>query len=142
MVLYDGATSTQRDLASAAGITPAAAVAKSGADLEYLRMKREAGDATALTGADLTQRGAVRAEIYGTGESTYAAAGSKVTRIFGRNFTGATGVTFGGTAGTAFSVLSDEVIQVTTPAKGAGTYDVVVAHPDGNATLTNGVVFV
>lgn len=141
MTLYDGATSTQRDLASRAGITPAAAVLKSGADLELAVATREAGGATALTGADLKQRGAVRPEIYAAGASSYAAAGSEVTRIVGRNFTGATGVTFGGTAGTSFSVVSDEVIQVTTPAKSADTYDVVVAHPEGDATLVDGAVF-
>lgn len=141
MAFKDGATSTQLALASRAGITPAAAILKSGADLEYLAKTREAGGATVLTGADLEQRGAVRAEIYATGKSSYATAGSEVTRIIGRNFTGATAVSFGGTAGTSFSVISDEVIQVTTPAKAAATYDVVVAHPDGNATLTAGAVF-
>ncbi len=142
MPFYDGATSEQLKLASAAGITPAVARTKSGADLALAIATREAGGATALTGADLAQRGAVRAEVYGSGESTYAAAGGKVTRIYGRNFTGATAVNFGATPGTAFSVLNDETIQVTTPAKAAATYDLTVVHPDGNGTLTNGVVYV
>lgn len=67
--------------------------------------------------------------------------GGTVVTIYGSNFTGSTGVTFGGTAGTAFSVVSDGQIQVTTPAKTAGAYNVVVTDPGGNATLTNGFTY-
>jgi len=70
------------------------------------------------------------------------AAGGSVVLIDGDNFTGATSVTFGGTAGTAFSVINDNTIQVTTPAKAAGSYDVVVVKGAGNATLTAGVTYV
>jgi hypothetical protein len=142
MGFTDGATSEQRRLANAAGVTLAVARTKSGADLEFARLTREAGGATQLTGMDLAQRATSRASVHGSGESTYAAAGGKVTRIFGEGFTGATAVNFGATPGTDFSVLSDEIIEVTTPAKAAATYDLTVVHPDGNGTLTNGVVFV
>jgi hypothetical protein len=69
-------------------------------------------------------------------------AGGEVVLIDGDNLTGATSVTFGGTAGTAFSVVNDNTIQVTTPAKAAGAYDVVVVKAAGNATLTAGVTYV
>lgn len=137
----DGATATRKNLASRAGVSVAVANTMSGADLEFLAQKNDAGGITAKSGADIFLEGAARPSITSMGEPSYAAAGSKATRIFGEGFTGATGVTFGGTAGTAFSVVSDKVIAVTTPAKSAGTYDVVVAHPAGNATLTNGAVF-
>lgn len=70
------------------------------------------------------------------------AAGGKVILVDGDNFTGATSVTFGGTAGTAFSVKDDNTIQVTVPAKAAGSYDVVVVKGAGNGTLTAGVTYV
>ena len=68
-------------------------------------------------------------------------AGGRVIRIIGAGFMGATGVTFGGTAGTVFSVVSDTLIEVTAPAKAAGAYDVVVQHPNGNATIAGGYTY-
>jgi hypothetical protein len=71
------------------------------------------------------------------------AAGGTALVIEGDNFTGATGVTFGGTAGTSFSVADDNKILVTTPAKTAGTYDVVVQKvAGGNVTKTGAVKYV
>lgn len=70
------------------------------------------------------------------------AAGGEVVLVDGDNLTGATSVTFGGTAGTAFTVVDDNTIRVTTPAKAAGTYDVVVVKGAGNGTLTAGVKYV
>lgn len=69
-------------------------------------------------------------------------AGGRVVRIIGTGFTGATGVTFGGTAGTSFSVVSNTLIEVTAPAKAAGAYDVVVQHPTGNSTIASGYTYV
>lgn len=69
--------------------------------------------------------------------NTGDAAGGDATVITGLNLTGATGVTFGGTPGTAFSVVNDTTINVTTPAHAAGAVNVVVAHPGGNVTKTN-----
>ncbi len=73
--------------------------------------------------------------------ATGPAAGGTVVTITGTNFSGAEGVTFGGTAGTAFSVVSDTRIQVTTPAKTAGAYNVVVVDDAGNVTETNGYTY-
>jgi hypothetical protein len=70
-----------------------------------------------------------------------AAAGNTVVVVQGRFFTGATSVTFGGTAGTALTVVDDETIRVTTPAKAAGTYAVAVVTPNGTATDTENVTF-
>ena len=58
--------------------------------------------------------------------------GTPVT-ITGTGFTGATGVTFGGAPGTAFTVVDDSTITVTTPAGTPGTADVVVQHPNGDS---------
>lgn len=71
------------------------------------------------------------------------AAGGTPLVVYGDNFTGATGVTFGGTAGTAFSVVDDNTIHVTSPAKAAGAYAVVVTKGVGNSnSLANGVTYV
>lgn len=138
----DGAIAHRKGLASRAGVTLAVAQTLSGADLEFRALQREAAGVTAKTGADLTLQANLRANIIATGEVTYAAAGGKVTRIIGEGFLGATAVQFGGTPGTAFSVINDQVIQVTTPAKAAATYDLTVVHPAGNAVLVGGVVYV
>lgn len=142
MTTLDGASAAQKELASEAGVSAATAVAMSGADLEFARLKREAAGATTLSGADVTQKAASVPHIISAGEATYAAAGNKVTNVIGKGFTDATAVQFGGTNGTAFSVVSDEIIEVTTPAKVAGTYDLTVVHPKGNAILANGVTYV
>ncbi|MGJ4844988.1 IPT/TIG domain-containing protein [Leifsonia sp. Le1] len=60
-------------------------------------------------------------------------AGGTVVTITGTGFTGATGVTFGGTAGTGFTVVNDTTITVTTPAHAPGAADVVVQSPNGNS---------
>jgi hypothetical protein len=66
--------------------------------------------------------------------------GGTAVVITGTGFTGATGVTFGGAAGTLFTVVNATTINVTTPA-GTGLVDVVVLHPGGNATLTGGFTY-
>ncbi|HET9144038.1 IPT/TIG domain-containing protein [Actinophytocola sp.] len=73
--------------------------------------------------------------------NTGAAAGGTVVTINGTNLGGTEGVTFGGTAGTAFKRISDTRVQVTTPAKTAGAYNVVVQDDAGNVTVTNGFTY-
>jgi len=62
------------------------------------------------------------------------AGGTPVT-ITGAGFTGATAVTFGGTAATAVVVVNANTLTATTPAKAAGTYDVRVTTPKGTSTI-------
>jgi hypothetical protein len=61
------------------------------------------------------------------------AAGGTVVTITGANFTGATGVRFGATAATTFTVHSATQITATAPA-GSGTVDVTVNGPTGTST--------
>jgi len=61
------------------------------------------------------------------------AAGGTVVTVTGTGFTGTSGVTFGGTAGTDVTVLSDTRLQVVTPAHAAGTVPMVVTTPGGTA---------
>jgi len=67
--------------------------------------------------------------------NTGLAAGGTAVTISGINFTGATGVTFGGTAATAVAVVNANTITCTSPAKAAGTYDVVVTTPNGTSPI-------
>lgn len=69
--------------------------------------------------------------------TTGPAAGGTVVTIKGTNLTGVSGVTFGGTAGTALTVVSDTEVRVTTPAKSAGAHAVVVADDSGNTAAGN-----
>jgi len=69
-------------------------------------------------------------------------AGGAPVSIGGEGLTGSTGVTFGGTAGTSFTVVSDSLVRVNTPAHAAGAVNVVVANPRGNVTVTNGYTYV
>lgn len=69
-----------------------------------------------------------------------AAGGSSVT-ITGTNLTGATAVSFGGSAATSFAVDSATQIRATTPAHAAGAVDVTVTTPYGDATSTNGFTY-
>lgn len=81
------------------------------------------------------------AEIDSITPATGAAAGGTAVVIKGSGFDGATGVTFGGTAGTSFSVVDPTEIHVTTPAKTAGTYNVVVSDDAGAVTKVGGFVY-
>jgi hypothetical protein len=74
--------------------------------------------------------------------SALPAAGGTVVRVDGDNLTGSTSATVGGTAATAFSVVNDDTVQFTVPAKAAATYSVVVVKAAGNGTLTNSVTYV
>ena len=71
-----------------------------------------------------------------------SAAGGTVVTITGTGLTGATAVTFGGTAATTFIVNSDTTITATAPAHAAGTVDVVVTTPIGTSANTAGDNFV
>ncbi|WP_421928847.1 putative Ig domain-containing protein [Neoaquamicrobium sediminum] len=68
------------------------------------------------------------------------AGGTSVT-ITGTNFTGATAVTFGGTAAASFTVNSSTTISAVTPAGTAGAVDVAVTTPGGTNTETGGFTY-
>jgi len=69
-------------------------------------------------------------------------AGGTVVTIKGQNLIRVTGVTFGGVAGTAFDVVDDDEITVTTGAHAAGAVNVVATNPSGTDTLTGGFTYV
>lgn len=73
--------------------------------------------------------------------NTGPAAGGTVVTITGDDLKDVTGVTFGGTAGTALVKDSDESIHVTAPAHAAGAVNVVVTDPSGSKTVTAGFTY-
>lgn len=56
---------------------------------------------------------------------------TKIVTITGARFTGVTAVTFGGTAATAFQVISDSILVATMPAGSAGSAAIVVTNAAG-----------
>jgi Autotransporter beta-domain/Cadherin-like beta sandwich domain/IPT/TIG domain len=70
------------------------------------------------------------------------AAGGTSVVITGTNFTGATAVSFGGTAATSYAVNSSTQITATTAAHAAGPTDVVVTTANGTATSAGAYTYV
>lgn len=70
--------------------------------------------------------------------ATGPAAGGTVVTIVGRFLADVTGVTFGGTAGTSLTLVNDNLLRVTAPAKAAGAHNVVVTNAGGSTTKTGG----
>ena len=66
------------------------------------------------------------------------AVGGTSATITGTDLTGATSVTFGGTAVISFTANSATSITVIVPTHAAGLVDVVVTTPGGSTTLSNG----
>lgn len=62
---------------------------------------------------------------------TWAAAGGESVVLSGKHFTGTTGVTVGGTAATDFTIVNDTLLALVTPAKTAGSHNVVVTNATG-----------
>jgi hypothetical protein len=69
-----------------------------------------------------------------------ASGGTGVT-LTGTGFTGATSLTFGGTAATSLNVVSSTSVTAVTPAHATGAVDVVITTPAGTATKTNGFTY-
>lgn len=84
----------------------------------------------------------VASDLVSITPTTGPAAGGTAITVTGTGFINASGVTFGGTAGTDFIVVSDTSITVTTPPHAAGVVSVVVLDIDGNdAGLPTGYTY-
>lgn len=85
----------------------------------------------------LTGLNAAKTTVTSITPATGLAAGGTATAIVGTHLGRVTSVTFGGSTGTSFSVLSETSIHVTTPAHAAGAVSVVFVGADGgNVTKT------
>jgi hypothetical protein len=67
--------------------------------------------------------------------------GGTAVALFGQNFTGATGVSFGGTPAASYLVVSDSEIWAVAPAGGAGAVDVTVTTSNGTSDTTSADLF-
>lgn len=87
------------------------------------------GKLTAITNpnADMTPT------VSGLSPAAGGTAAGGLVSILGNHFTGATAVSFGGTAATNFAVINDALIVATKPALTAGSKDVTVTTPAGTA---------
>jgi hypothetical protein len=68
---------------------------------------------------------------------TGATAGGMIVIITGTNFAGATGVSFGATAATSFTIDSDTQITAVAPAGSAATVDIRVATNNGTSSIVS-----
>jgi uncharacterized repeat protein (TIGR02543 family) len=73
-------------------------------------------------------------EVTGLSPAIGHISGGTTVTITGRFFTGATAVSFGGTAAASFTVNSDTSITATSPAHADGTADVTVTTPGGTTS--------
>lgn len=67
--------------------------------------------------------------------------GGDTVTLTGSGFTGATAVSFGGTAAASFTVVSDTQLTAVTPAASAGAVDVTVTTPVGSFTAKKAFTF-
>jgi hypothetical protein len=74
--------------------------------------------------------------VKGINPATGSTAGGTLISIFGSNFTGATGVSFGGTAAQSFTVQSDSQVNAVSPGHNAGAADVQVTNADGTSSTS------
>jgi len=114
--------------------TPRGAAYESGTRLVY-------GPGSVLSQADFDGLFATATVTSVTPSTGLPAAGGTVVTIVGTSLGGVESVTFGGTAGTALTYVSDTSIKVTTPAKTAGVVAVVVVDDSGSVAAGN-VTFV
>ncbi|MEO8541366.1 MAG: IPT/TIG domain-containing protein [bacterium] len=92
------------------------------------------------TGADNYTYGAAGPTVTAVSPTTGPTVGGNTVTITGTGFTGATGVSFGGNAGTGLVVVNDTQITVTAPAHSAATVDVIVTTgigPSANTAADN-----
>ncbi len=73
--------------------------------------------------------------VTGIGPASGLIAGGAYVTIIGTNFSGATAVSFGGTASTYVSVSSDNSLTARVPAHAAGMVDVTVTTPGGTSAV-------
>jgi hypothetical protein len=89
---------------------------------------------SATSGSDqFTYLGTPAPTVTGLSPNTGTTAGGASVTITGTNFTGATGVTFGGVPAASYTVNSSTSITATAPPEAAGTVDVTVTTPSGTS---------
>lgn len=108
-----------------------------------LRLSRDSGETAdaAVVNGEATTYSTVGPTITAVTPNTGAAAGGTVVTITGTDLWNTSGVTFGGSAGTALVVHSDTSLTVTTPAHATGAVAVVVTTTGGTDTEAGGFTY-
>ena len=126
-VAFGGTAGTALSVVSATQVKVTAPVRAAGT-VDVL-VTTAGGTSAVATGAKFTY--VATPAVTGISPSSSGTAGGTIVTITGTNMSGATTVTFGGTAGTALTVVSATQVKVTSPARVAGTVDVLVTSPGG-----------
>jgi large repetitive protein len=125
-VKFGGVAATTFAVGSSSSITATAPAGTAGSTVDIT--VTGPGGTSATGAADHFTYGGVITHISVTSGSI---AGGSTVVITGTGFTGATGVTFGGTVATSYTVNSATQITAVSPAHAAGTVDIVVATTGG-----------
>jgi len=100
-----------------------------------------AASSPAAVGAAVVRVGSAASSVTAISPAVQAGLASQEVDITGTGFTGATHVSFGGTAAEAMQVVSDTEIAAVAPAHANGAVDVVVTTASGTATLPGGYTY-
>jgi hypothetical protein len=80
---------------------------------------------------------AAKPSVTSISSSSGSTAGGTIVVIIGSNFTGATGVAFGSTAATSFTIISDTAILAFAPPQAAGVVDIEVTTYGGTSAASS-----
>ena len=132
-VTFGGTAASSYTVNSATQIT-ATAPARSAGTVD-IRVTTAGGQSATNTGDRFTYMPAPTVTDV-TPDAGPTAGGTSVV-IIGTNLTGATAVSFGGTAASSFTVNSATQITATAPARSAGTVDITVTTASGTSTTSS-----
>ncbi len=138
-VTFGGTAATSFTVDSATQITAVAPAGTAGA--VNLAVTTAGGTATLNGGYTYIAAGTPAPTIAALATTSGPIAGGTSVVITGTGFTGASAVTFGGTAATSFTVNSATQITAVAPAGSAGAVDVAVTTASGTATLNGGFTY-
>jgi hypothetical protein len=102
-----------------------------------LQVTTPSGISSAVSGDHYTYNTASVPSVTAIAPTSGSIAGGTVVYVSGSNFTGTTGVSFGSTAASAFTVLSDTLLTATAPAEPTGTVDIKVTTYAGTSTAVS-----
>ena len=119
-----------------AAVPPGGPIPSSGSLMVDITITTAGGTSATSTADQFTYTAAAAPTVTSVAPVSGPATGGTVVLVAGTSFTGATGVTFGGVAATAFAVLADGWLLAISPAQPAGTVDVQVTTFSATSTTS------
>ena len=95
------------------------------------------GTSSTSSSDEYTYTNATTPTVSGLDVSSGLSVGGSPVTVLGSGFLGATGVSFGSVAATAFTINSDTSISVVAPPQSAATVDVTVTSPGGTSSTSS-----